>query len=67
LNQLANVDMMFGILVHELIYESVKTLFRQGKKPDQEYLYQSLKKQLNHAYGVSVNQREQWRNVQVEV
>ncbi|GAE37595.1 PD-(D/E)XK nuclease family protein [Halalkalibacter akibai] len=62
LNQLTNIDMEFGILVHELIYEAIKRLFKMGIKPNPEQIYQALKNGLNSVYLESLRKRDKWKN-----
>ncbi|MCM3390238.1 PD-(D/E)XK nuclease family protein [Ureibacillus chungkukjangi] len=61
LNQMTNINMMFGIEMHNQIHEAVKDWFRERKKPDAEQMYQSIRRELNLAFINSKNNREQWK------
>lgn len=61
LNQLTNINMLFGSVLHEQIYKAVKEWFRDGLKPDAELMYRGMREELKKAFIYSKGNRERWR------
>lgn len=61
LNQMTNINMLFGSVLHEQIYKSVKEWFREGIQPDAELMYRSIREELNKAFIYSKGNRERWK------
>ncbi|WP_175638340.1 PD-(D/E)XK nuclease family protein [Metabacillus schmidteae] len=61
LNQMKNLDMLFGISIHNQVYQAVKEWFREGIQPDAERIYKNIRCELNQAFIDSKSYREVWK------
>jgi CRISPR/Cas system-associated exonuclease Cas4 (RecB family) len=55
-----NIDMLFGISLHNQVYEAVKGWFGEGRKPNADSMYSAIRNELNQAFKDSKSKCERW-------